>query len=106
MLVPKRCCVCAQFLPAAQQARPDAKTCGAPACRKENARRVSATPEYKPPSVGAFDHADPNFKPRLRPCGKCQRPFETSAKYRYFCGLCRVAAARQHTQVRAYSTSS
>ena len=107
MMVPKRCSVCAQFLSAAYRARhPHAKTCGNHGCRKENARRVSAVYEYQPPSVGDHDHADPNFKPKVRPCGKCQRPFETSAKYRYFCGLCRLSPTRQRAQVRAYSTSS
>ena len=107
MMIPKRCSVCAQFLSTAyRERRPGAKTCGAPGCKKTNAKRVGACPEYQPPAPGDHDHADPRFKPKVRPCGKCRRPFETSAKYRYFCGLCRVAAVRQRAQVRAYSTSS
>ena len=46
---------------------------------------------YEQPKIGDADHSDPNFKPRLRPCGKCQRPFETSAKWRYFCRRCRLS---------------
>ena len=45
---------------------------------------------YQPPEAGDPDHADPTFKPRLRDCGRCSRPFETSAAWRYFCPKCRV----------------
>ena len=44
---------------------------------------------YQPPAPGASDHADPYFTSRLRDCGKCSRPFETSARWRYFCPKCR-----------------
>ena len=107
MVIPRRCSVCDQFLSAEYQERsPHAKTCGAPSCRKERTRLVSTVYEYKPPSPGDPDHADPHFRPRSRLCGKCQRPFVTSAKYRYFCWGCRAAPARQRSQVRSYSTSS
>ena len=36
---------------------------------------------------GAEDHADPYFKPRVRECGRpdCDRTFETTPRWRYFC---------------------
>ena len=106
-VIPKRCSVCAQFLSTAYRERsPHAKTCGAPSCRKERTRLVSTVYEYKPPEPGDHDHADPFFKSRSRLCGKCQRPFETTPKYRYYCGLCRLAPARQRAQNRAYSAGS
>ena len=47
---------------------------------------------YQPPAAGEADHADPNFKPRLRPCGKwgAIETFQTSARWRYFCPKCRL----------------
>ena len=56
--------------------------------------------EYLPPLAGDLDHADPNFRARLRPCGKCLRPFTTSAKWRYFCPHCRRLAAALSTEER------
>ena len=44
---------------------------------------------YLPPAAGEADHADPNFKPRLRGCGRCSNPFETTPRWRYFCPVCR-----------------
>ena len=41
------------------------------------------------PGGWAADHASPNFKPRLRDCGRCSKPFETTPRWRYFCGKCR-----------------
>ena len=46
---------------------------------------------YQPPEAGEADHADPNFKKRLRECGRCARPFETTPAWRYFCEKCRVS---------------
>ena len=40
---------------------------------------------YLPPAAGEADHADPHFKPRLRDCGRCSNPFETTPRWRYFC---------------------
>ena len=45
---------------------------------------------YEPPKPGDEDHADPNFKARLRECGRCAKPFETTPRWRYFCGRCRA----------------
>ena len=44
---------------------------------------------YQPPAAGHADHADQNFKARLRDCGRCLSPFETSPRWRYFCPRCR-----------------
>ena len=44
---------------------------------------------YQPPKIGEADHADPYFKPRLRECGRCSKPFETTPRWRYFCEKCR-----------------
>ena len=44
---------------------------------------------YQPPAPGDPESADPNFKPRLRDCGRCSKPFETTPRWRYFCGKCR-----------------
>ena len=46
---------------------------------------------YTPPKIGEGDHADPNFKPRLRECGRpgCEREFETTPRWRFFCDTCR-----------------
>ena len=45
--------------------------------------------EYRPPADGSPDSADPAFRARLRPCGRCGAEFKTSAKWRYFCKSCR-----------------
>ena len=60
---------------------------------------------YQPPAPGEADHADPNFKPRLRDCGKpeCNRTFETTARWRYFCPKCRHWKARQKPPWRTFS---
>ena len=46
---------------------------------------------YIPPEIGEADHADPYFKKRLRKCGRpgCHREFETTPRWRFFCGKCR-----------------
>ena len=59
---------------------------------------------YQPPAAGEADHADPNFKPRLRDCGKCSRPFETSAAWRYFCPKCRNTVAVRKGLSQTFST--
>ena len=50
---------------------------------------MDKTDLYQPPAIGESDHASPNFKPRLRDCGRCSKPFETTPRWRYFCGKCR-----------------
>ena len=49
-------------------------------------RRVIDQSLYKPLPPG---YADAHFKARLRDCGKCSRPFETTPRWRYFCPKCR-----------------
>ena len=58
---------------------------------------------YKPPEIGEADHADPHFKPRLRDCGRCARPFETSPAWRYFCPKCRVNPVVKKTALHTFS---
>ena len=66
---------------------------------------MSPVHEYRPPAAdGDPDSSDPHFRARSRACGKCQRPFETTAKYRYYCPVCRAAPARKHTPIKEYST--
>ena len=63
---------------------------------------------YQPPAAGDPDHADPNFKPRLRECGKpgCDQPFETTARWRYFCEKCRSGLdIRKHTAAYVFNLS-
>ena len=62
--------------------------------------------QYLPPVDGASDSADPNFKARLRPCGRCAHEFKTNAKYRYFCEGCRFSTARNRAGVRQYSSGT
>ena len=58
---------------------------------------------YQPPEAGDPDHADPTFKPRLRDCGRCSRPFETSPAWRYFCPKCRVSPVVKKTALHTFS---
>ena len=64
---------------------------------------------YQPPApatlatAGDSDHADPNFKPRLRDCGKCSRPFETTPRWRYFCPKCRATVNVQKGLSQTFS---
>ena len=60
---------------------------------------------YQPPAPGASDSADPHFKPRLRECGKpgCDRTFETTARWRFFCPKCRVSPVVKKTQRHTFS---
>ena len=46
---------------------------------------------YEPPPLGSADHADPYFKKRVRKCGRpgCDREFQTTPRWRYFCEKCR-----------------
>ena len=57
-------------------------------------------PTYVPPDDGAWDSADPNFKAKVRGCGKCGRQFVTSARWRYFCDRCRNLAGAVHREVQ------
>ena len=59
---------------------------------------------YRPPAVGASDHADPNFKARLRECGRCSRPFETTPRWRYFCPKCRLSGDVRKGLSQTFST--
>ena len=58
---------------------------------------------YRPPDPGAPDSADPDFRARVRPCGRCGSEFTTTAKWRYFCERCRqtvdVRNPSRHTVV-------
>ena len=45
---------------------------------------------YQPPAAGEADHADPHFRAKRRPCGRCGEEFTTTPRWRYFCGKCRV----------------
>ena len=105
-----RCSVCCRFLSNERRARwPGSTTCGQHRCETENRRRVSGTPEYLPPNPGEADHADPTFKPRLRDCGKpgCDRTFETTPRWRFFCPRCRqTKAVRFPEPERTYAISS
>ena len=62
---------------------------------------------YKRPQPGEADHADPNFKPRVRECGKpgCHREFETTPSWRYFCPRCRVCSDIKKSEHRTFSIS-
>ena len=45
--------------------------------------------DYRKPPDGSPESADPLFKVKVRPCGKCGKEFTTSAAFRYFCEVCR-----------------
>ena len=45
--------------------------------------------QYVPPAEGSPESADPHFRPRERPCGRCGDLFVTSARWRMFCPFCR-----------------
>ena len=61
---------------------------------------------YRPPAAGHADHADPNFKARLRDCGKCSRPFETTPGFRYFCPRCRASKEVRKGLAQTFSAGS
>ena len=65
---------------------------------------MSSVAEYRPPPDGDPESADPLFRPKVRPCGKCQHPFTTTAAFRYYCQYCRQLRMRQHSQIRGYET--
>ena len=66
---------------------------------------LTATGLYQAPSEGDPESADPNFKSRLRDCGKpeCDQSFQTSARWRYFCPKCRLCADIRKPQRQTFS---
>ena len=58
---------------------------------------------YKPPAPGASDSADPLFRPKQRPCGRCGEEFTTTPRWRYFCGRCRVNPVVKNTALHTFS---
>ena len=102
----RRCSVCCRFLTNARRARwPDSTTCGESECQIVNKRRVSA--EYVPPADGSPECADPLFRAKLRPCGRCGFEFRQTVHWRYFCPRCRQTAAVRHPEPdRTYELSS
>ena len=39
---------------------------------------------YKPPEAGEVDHADPHFRAKRRPCGRCGEEFTTTPRLEVF----------------------
>ena len=60
-------------------------------------------PEYRPPADGSPESADPAFRARLRPCGRCGSEFTTSARWRYFCKSCRQTVQVQKGLRKTFS---
>ena len=75
--------------------------------RRQRGSMALFPPNYTPPAEGAPDSADPGFRARVRPCGRCREEFTTSAKWRYFCPNCR-RSPEVHTPAsrRTYAVSS
>ena len=67
--------------------------------QREKARRFAAISRPDLPEPGVPESADPLFKAKDRPCGKCGKSFTTPPRWRYFCEACRRASkATQQTQ--------
>ena len=47
-------------------------------------------------------NADPYFRPKLRQCGKCGRPFTTTPLRRYLCAGCFTSAGKHSLDVPTY----
>ena len=60
--------------------------------------------EYEPPAEGASDSADPHFRAKQRPCGRCGIEFRTCPRWRYFCGRCRQSTQVRRGEDRTYAT--
>ena len=94
----KRCLICDSVIQVGRMHRhPSAVLCGVTACFTEHHRRRQNRSqqkskyvcEYVPPAPGEADHADPHFRAKVRPCGRCGQTFRQSVRWRYFCERCR-----------------
>ena len=99
MTTDRNCRICnQQIAPERCQRFPTVNTCGGDPCAKAmRSQQTRYVPEYIPPAPGAADSADPLFKPKVRDCGRCGDPFQTTPGFRYFCGACRRGTFRQKT---------
>ena len=96
-----RCRICDLSLASGRLKRfPNAVLCGSLACHvahqkrrhnhaQQNWRLARGEPGYQPPIPGSIDSADPHFKSKVRPCGRCGEEFRTCVRWRYFCERCR-----------------
>ena len=65
-------------------------------------QRLRDIESYRAPADGSADSADPLFKAKIRPCGRCGFPFTTTASARYFCSTCRAYANKVAADVEEH----
>ena len=112
----KRCLICDSVILVGRMHRhPSAVLCGSAECElvqhRRNVQRAGkkarCISEYKPPAPGASDSADPHFRAKRRPCGRCGEEFTTTPRWRYFCECCRASTAVKRPPVdRSYALSN
>ena len=96
----RRCRICDELIPPDRCRKfPTANTCGGEPCAKVMRSQQSRyVPEYLPPADGSQDSADPLFRAKVRPCGRCGFEFRQTVHWRYFCPRCRQTAAVRHPE--------
>ena len=115
--MPTKCClICDSAIQAARMIRyPRAVLCGSEVCAlvqhrqkiQQAAQKARYVSEYLPPDDGAIDSADPHFRAKVRPCGRCGQTFKQSVRWRYFCERCRYSTAVKNPPTdRTYGISS
>ena len=117
--VPKtsRCLICDSLIASGRLKRfPNAVLCGSLDCyvkrqkRRHNHAQKNwrlSEPQYEPPIPGTIDSADPHFRAKVRPCGRCGEEFRTCVRWRYFCGRCRNSTlVKRPPTDRTYAISS
>ena len=78
---------------------PRAVLCGSEVCAlvqhrqkiQQAAQKLKYVSQYEPPAPGSPDSADPLFRAKVRPCGRCGQTFKQSVRWRYFCERCRYS---------------
>ena len=89
----RRCRVCKrQIAPGRCRRFPTATTCGGEPCTLAmRSQKLKYASQYEPPAEGSPDSADPLFRAKVRPCGRCGQIFKQSVRWRYFCERCRYS---------------
>ena len=96
----RRCKSCGELIPPDRcKTFPTTILCGSKACATAyllyKARSAS---EYEPPDEGTIDSADPLFRAKVRPCGRCGQTFKQTVRWRYFCERCRYSTAVKNAE--------